>query len=353
MERLAEPLANARLAAIVESSDDAIVGKNLQGIITDWNPAAERLFGYSAAEAVGHHISIIAPPGREHEMDKVIAGISRGERIQHFETQRRRKDGSLVEISLTVSPIRGEDGRIVGASKIARDISERRLQDQRLKLLMSELDHRAKNVLAVAQAILRLTRAETLPDFIAAVEGRIRALARVHSQVAENRWDGAELGALAAAALETFGDQDGRALFEGPRLWLSPAAAQVVGVLLHELGTNAVKHGALSSPTGTVGVRWSLDPAGDLHLSWTERGGPPVREPLRRSFGSQVIERNVPDQLDGSAAVHWEPSGLACEFVIPAANIVNLDRRLAARSATALDLVALPAERNRETTGPL
>jgi two-component sensor histidine kinase len=191
---------------------------------------------------------------------------------------------------------------------------------------MSELDHRAKNVLAVAQAILRLTRADTLPDFVAAVEGRIKALARVHTQVAENRWDGAELGELAATALESFRGREGQTVAEGPRVWVSPAAAQVIAILLHELATNAAKHGALSTEAGCVELRWSLEGSGDLKLSWAERDGPPVGTPSRRSFGTQVIERNIPDQLGGTADVTWLPRGLRCEFTVPAENVVQMGR---------------------------
>ena len=121
-----EPLAAGWLAAIVESSDDAIVSKTLDGIITSWNPAAEKLFGYTAEEMIGRPIAILAAPDRENEMPAILERIRRGEKVDHYETVRRRKDGSLVDISLTVSPIRDETGRIVGASKIARDITERR-----------------------------------------------------------------------------------------------------------------------------------------------------------------------------------------------------------------------------------
>jgi PAS domain S-box-containing protein len=323
------------LAAIVNSSDDAIISKDLDGVVTSWNAAAERLFGYSADEMIGKPISIIAAPGREEDMRAILERIRRGERVEHYETQRRHRDGSIKDISLTVSPIYDGRGRIIGASKISRDISERRLAEQRLRLLMSELDHRAKNVLAVAQAILRLTRADTLPDFITAVEGRIKALARVHSQVAENRWEGAELRTLATSGLETFGDPEGRAAVEGPRVWVSPAAAQVIGILLHELATNAAKHGALSTAEGSVNLRWWLDAAGDLRLAWAERNGPLVSTPSRRSFGTQVIERNIPDQLGGTANVRWLPLGLICEFAVPAAYIVQMppSRREQAASA--------------------
>ena len=126
-------LANARLAAIVESADEAIASKTLDGIVTSWNPAAEKLFGYAADEILGRHISILAAPGRENEMPQILARIRRGEKVDHYETVRRRKNGSLVAISLTVSPIRDEAGRIIGASKIARDITETKRAEEALR----------------------------------------------------------------------------------------------------------------------------------------------------------------------------------------------------------------------------
>ncbi len=126
-------LANARLAAIVEFADEAIASKTLDGIVTSWNPAAEKLFGYAADEILGRHISILAAPGRENEMPAILERIRRGEKVDHYETVRRRKNGSLVAISLTVSPIRDEAGRIIGASKIARDITETKRAEEALR----------------------------------------------------------------------------------------------------------------------------------------------------------------------------------------------------------------------------
>ncbi len=311
------------LAAIVSSSDDAIISKDLNGTVTSWNGAAEELFGYGESEIVGQSISVIVPPERLDEIKRILASIGRGERIHHFETQRRHKDGSLVDISLTVSPIYDGSGRVVGASKIARNIGERRRAEERLRLLMSELDHRAKNVLAVAQAMLRLTRADTVPDYVNAVEGRIRALARVHSRVAESRWSGADIRALVAADIEVFSEVGGRMTAEGDSVWVSPAAAQVLAIVLHELSTNAAKHGALSAEAGSVAIRWHRNAGGDLCLHWTEAGGPAVAEPSRRGFGTQIVERSVPDQLGGSAEATWSPFGFRSTFVVPAAHVVD------------------------------
>ena len=138
-ERRLAALDARRLAAIVESSDDAILAKNLDGIIITWNQGAGRLFGYTADEAVGKPVTMLIPEDRYDEEPNILARIRRGERIDHYETIRRRKDGSLVEISLSVSPILSADGRIVGASKIARDITERRRAQEKQQLLLREI----------------------------------------------------------------------------------------------------------------------------------------------------------------------------------------------------------------------
>jgi len=142
-----------RLASIVESSDDAIVSKDLNGIITSWNGGAERLFGYRAEEVIGRPITILIPEDRIDEEPEIIGRVRRGERVDHYDTVRRRKDGSLVDISLTVSPLKDANGRIVGASKIARDITERKRAQEQQGLLVKEMKHRIKNSLATVQAI--------------------------------------------------------------------------------------------------------------------------------------------------------------------------------------------------------
>src|SRR3984957_12378750 len=139
-------------AAIVESSDDAIVSKNLDGVVTSWNEGAERIFGYSAEEAIGQPITIVIPHDRQDEERTILTRIRRGERIDPFETVRRRRDGSLIVISLTVSPVKDPEGRIVGASKIARDITEQKRNQQQIATLAREAEHRSKNLLATGHA---------------------------------------------------------------------------------------------------------------------------------------------------------------------------------------------------------
>jgi PAS domain S-box-containing protein len=143
-DRRRTELARSQLATIVESTDDAIISKNLNGVIQSWNAAAERLFGYTAEQAVGRHISMLIPPDRLDEEDRILARLRAGERVYHFDTVRVRRSGQLVDVSLTISPIRDETGRVVGASKIARDVTERKQAEERIYSLMSQLKEDAR-----------------------------------------------------------------------------------------------------------------------------------------------------------------------------------------------------------------
>jgi PAS domain S-box-containing protein len=149
------------VAAIVESSDDAIVSKNLDGVITSWNKGAARVFGYTAEEAIGEPITIVIPQDRQDEERAILTRIRRGERIDHFETVRQRKHGSLIVVSLTVSPVKNAEGKIVGASKIARDITEQKRIQEQLATLAREAEHRSKNLLANVQATVNLSQSDT------------------------------------------------------------------------------------------------------------------------------------------------------------------------------------------------
>lgn len=312
------------LAAIVESSEDAIISKDVNGIITTWNKGAERIFGYTAAEAIGKSILILIPPDRHHEETEILARIGRGDRVDHYETVRRRKDGSLVDISLTSSPVKDGQGRIIGISKIARDITERRQAEERLKLLAREVDHRGKNTLALVQAIVRMTRADTVTAFVKIATGRIGALARVHTLLAASSWRGADLRQLVEEELAPYGANDAaRIRVAGPGLALQASAAQALAMALHELATNAVKYGALSVPHGAVSVQWTFDVGGGFALYWSETGGPAVSAPQRSGTGTGVIERAVCNQLGGEVDFDWRAEGLVCRITVPATQLAR------------------------------
>jgi PAS domain S-box-containing protein len=306
------------LASIVESSDDAIVSKNLDGIITSWNSGAERVFGYTAEEAVGQPITIVIPQDRQDEERGILTRIRRGERIDHFETVRQRKHGSLIVVSLTVSPVKNAEGKIVGASKIARDITEQKRAQEQIATLAREAEHRSKNLLATVQATVSLSQSDTPEGLKQAIEGRILALANVHSLFVETRWIGAELSTIATQELSPYSEKGKwRVQIDGPQVLLEPNAAQVVAVTLHELATNAAKYGALTVPNGQISLKWLHEADGRLTLQWREIGGPPVKTPKHQGFGTRVIERTI-GQLKGKARFDWHADGLVCEITLQA-----------------------------------
>jgi PAS domain S-box-containing protein len=311
--------ARERVAAIVESSDDAILSKDVNGIIATWNRGAQRIFGYMAKEVIGKPVTILMPPEVQDEEPAILARIRRGERVEHYETVRVRKDGSKIDISLSVSPIRNARGEVIGASKIARDITERKQNEAQIAILAREAEHRAKNILATVQATVRLTQSDTPDGLKRAIEGRIQALANVHTLFVQSRWTGADLQNLVTQELSPFReDGEPRVRANGPNLVLEPNAAQTIAVTLHELATNAAKYGALSLPAGKVRVDWSCSADGRLVMRWAETGGPQVTPPTREGFGMRVMEAMIRGQLKGDIRFDWRAEGFVCEIAIPA-----------------------------------
>jgi PAS domain S-box-containing protein len=315
------------LAAIVESSDDAIVSKDLNGIVTSWNAAAERIFGFTSDDMIGQPILKIIPSDRLDEEASIISRIRAGQRVEHFDTIRQRKDGVRIPISVTVSPVRDRNGVIVGASKIARDISERKRLEEARRVLSREVNHRSKNLLAVVQSIIRYTVSHSPPqDFVRRINERLRALSANQDLLIESAWRGAEMADLIASQLshvdriplERVGAQ-------GESVFLVPTAAQALGMALHELATNAVKFGALSEGAGRVAISWRLEgdpPERVLVVSWQESGGPAVSAPEYAGFGTTIIERITGQSLAGRVNTIYAPAGLTWELRAPAEALI-------------------------------
>jgi PAS domain S-box-containing protein len=330
-ERQQAEMESARLAAIVTSSDDAIISKSLDGRITTWNAAATRIFGYQACEMVGQSITRIIPPELHDEEKRILATLARGERIDHYETVRVAKDGHPIEVSLTVSALRDRFGKVIGASKVGRDISERKQAERLQRLLIGELNHRVKNTLATVQAIAAqsLLRSASPSHFMSAFSGRIQALAQAHTLLTQGDLQGAEVDAIVRDQVLLGAAGDDRISCSGPSLMLNSQAAVQLALVLHELGTNARKYGALSVPDGLLSVRWGMrtDKTDHFLLSWKETNGPQVRVPATRGFGMTLIEETL-RSLGGEAVIHYYAEGLTCEITLP------LPQELPARAGT-------------------
>ena len=420
--------ASARLAAIVASSYDAIVGKTLDGVITSWNSAAEHVFGYAGHEVIGKHVTLLIPADRHYEETRILERIRRGERVDHYETVRRHKDGRLIEVSLTVSPVKDTRGRIIAASKIARDITERKRAEQALsdffenasvalhwvgpdgvilranrrelemlgydrdeyvgrhisefhvdqavigdilkrlsagevlancqsqmrrkdgavcdvlidssvlwendrfihtrcfttdvtarmkaeraqRMLIGELQHRVKNTLATMQAMASQTLQSATTAEREAFVARLHALSNAHDVLTQENWERAPLRDLVRRALAPF--QKERIVVIGPHVQLPASQALVMTMALHELATNAIKYGALSNATGWVSIDWTVketSAGARLHFCWQERGGPPVREPTQKGFGSRLIGVSFEE-----SQVTFAPEGVTCTMEV-------------------------------------
>jgi PAS domain S-box-containing protein len=319
---------SAWLSAIVDSSDDAIVAKTLDGKITSWNAGATRIFGYEESEIIGQSITRIIPPELIGEEAKIIAQLKQGKRIEHFETVRMTKDGRRLNLSLTVSPVRDSSGNLVGASKVGRDITERKRTEETRQLLLNELSHRVKNTLATVQSIARQTlhRAKSPAEFVSTFSGRVQALARAHTLLTQNTWLGAEIAELVRDQLQLGGAEDQRISCTGPRATLDPQAALHLALVLHELGTNARKYGSLSVPQGRLSINWTIKTNGrrNIVLEWKERDGPQAHAPSEHGFGTILIEQSL--QADGgTASIDYGAGGLNCLIKLPLQEVLRSD----------------------------
>ena len=314
----------AHLAAIVQSSEDAIISHDLVGNITSWNHGAQLIYGYVENEVLGKPMSLLLADHQIDDWTKFLARLRAGESIANLDVRRTTKDNRRIDVSLKISPIRDDDGAIVGASAVARDISERKAAEERASLLMAELDHRVKNILAVAGSVVTQTLKSDAPleTLRREIEGRIIAMARAQSVLTGQGGVESSVNDLIEAELTPFKanrnvvvstDATGDVL-------LSSQASLSLGLALHELATNAAKYGALSAESGLLEVSWSLtkgERGPQLTLIWSESGGPAVEPPSRRGFGSKLIELSLERGLGANVLREFRTSGLHCVIEVP------------------------------------
>lgn len=238
-------------------------------------------------------------------------------------------DGSVRWMQVRGRPVYATDGTPLCMAGVSLDVTERRLAEERQALLSREVDHRAKNALAVVQATLRLTKAGDIASYIRAVEGRVGALVRAQTVLAEDRWAGASLRTLLKGELAPFlGEVEARAALDGPPISVPATAAQPLAMAVHELATNAVKYGALSVAEGRISISWCIERgvtgSALLRLRWMEEQGPPVLNvPKRRGFGWRVLDGTVRGQLGGRIALAWEAAGLVCNIEVPLRRVLE------------------------------
>lgn len=308
-----------RMEGIVESAMDALITIDEKHEIILFNPAAERMFGVLSEEAIGAPIERFIPERfraghAEHIRRFKVAGATNRRMGALGAVSGLRANGEEFPVEASISHV--DIGGAQLATVILRDITERKANEEARHLLAREVDHRAKNALAVVQAVVSLTRASTKEAFVDAVCGRVLALGRAHSLLAQNRWAGGDLAQIAADETAAY-RREGQIKIAGPRVLLAPNAVQPVGLLIHELATNAVKYGALSADTGRVDISWSILSNGELQLRWIESGGPPVLEPASAGFGSTLIKEVTGRQLGGSLSLDWPVAGMQLVATLP------------------------------------
>jgi two-component system CheB/CheR fusion protein len=314
--------ARSTLGAIVESSQDAIIGHDLDGRVTSWNGGAERLLGTRAQDAVGQPMPTRLRSALRWEWQQMLEMLRNGERLPTMECAGASDTGRPVEASVTISPVREGDGHIVGVSVLARDIAERKAAERNAALLLGELDHRVKNILAIVTAVISQTlKTATSPEaFADEVGGRVQAIAKAHSLLTQSGHGEVSLSAILRTELAPYDHGAGNVSVAGPNIALTPKAGLALAMAIHELASNAAKYGALSTTAGQLTVAWDILPRADvplLALTWAEEGGPAVSPPTRRGFGTTLIERALAHQLDAEVSREFLTGGLRCTIAIP------------------------------------
>jgi len=319
----------AQLAAIVASSIDAIVSIDVAGRISTWNHGAEQLFGYAAYEALGRRGDFFVPPDLAGERATMMQRLMNGEAVE-YQTQRRHKNGQLIDVWIRGAPIRRPDESLFGASFIIRNVSAQKQREEHVRFLMRELTHRSKNLLAIIQAMARqsLSLHTTPEEFVARFSERLSGLAGSHDLLLSDDWAGASLVQLIRSQLQHYDDLfDSRIRLEGADLILRPEAAQNIGIALHELSTNAAKFGALSVDRGTVTVSWTIvtdeNNRPRMQLRWKEQSGPPVILPAHKGFGRMVMDRIAGQALGGHSKAIFAPDGVCWELDVPASAVIR------------------------------
>lgn len=318
------------LATALQRYEMALRGSNVAIFTQDrelrYTSVSKPLFGFPVEQVLGSSDADLLGEAQAQALtllkrDALASSTSRKGEIEIEEAGRK------YWYDIHIDPLRDLAGTTVGLTGAAVDVTERKENEQHLRLLMRELTHRSKNLLAVIQAMARQTarHAGSIDNFVEIFSARLQALSKSHDLLVQESWYGASLNDMVRSQLGHHLDRENSQFtIQGPSLFLKPEAAQNIGLAIHELSTNAAKYGALSVPTGHVDIFWTRrtpEAGGGFELSWHERGGPVVSKPEGRGFGSLVIERNLARALDGKVELDFAPSGLICTVSVPESHL--------------------------------
>lgn len=311
--------------AVLSQAPDPIFATDLQGRLLNWNEAAVDLFGPRPDNSDAAATLARLPQAWRSALGDLLARVAAGEAVTQREFQLPRRDGTVIDLSLSAAPVRDDTGAVASISFIARDVSERKQAEARQQLLLRELNHRVKNTLALVRALIRRTAqgSASVADFLESIDGRLQAMSAAHAVLSANWWRGVSLLELTRVILDPH-LRDGRVELDIDDVPLPPDLASSLSLVLHELASNALKYGALSGLAGQVHVTGRFQerakgdgPARQLTVVWQEEGGPPLRPPSRQGFGTRLLTQLISYQHGGDVAMDWAESGLTCRFTIP------------------------------------
>jgi PAS domain S-box-containing protein len=316
-----------RYRALVDNASDIVATMDLDMRVTSVNPAVERILGYAPDEVIGTLLSRYVPADQMPTHKEMMRRRFEGTEAMRYETNLLRKDGQRCAVEVNSKLVLDPLGQPVGVHSIARDVTERRNAEARQMLLMRELQHRTKNILAVVQSIVlnTLARGHSVEAAREAIVGRLQAISRAQEFVAAGKAGGAPLRELVEGQLATFA---GRARIDGPPVYAGAPFAQMFALVIHELATNAAKYGSLSQPRGHVVITWEVrNEASEpqLTFSWLERDGPPVAAPTHQGFGSRLISA----ALSGTPRIAFDGQGFAYTVDVPLADVTRASKPLA------------------------